>query len=303
MLTGAGRLAIGTRGSPLALAQARMVAAALGGEATTRISIVETMGDRVQDRPLREIGGKALWTRELDRALLDGEVDLAVHSLKDVETRLADGVVIAAVLPRADARDRLVGAPTIEAIAEGATVGTSSPRRAAQLAHRRPDLAITSLRGNVATRLRRVEEGDVAATFLAAAGLDRLGIAAGTALPIDVWLPAAAQGAIAVTARAGDEALLRRLTSLDHPETRLAVSAERALLEGMGGSCHTAVAAHARLVEGRLSLAAELYSPCGAERLRATREGDTVDPQALGRALAAELMERATPAMRASLAA
>lgn len=295
------RVRIGTRGSPLALVQARMVQAMLGGAEAAPLVVIETSGDRVQDRPLREIGGKALWTRELDRALLSGEIDLAVHSMKDVETRLADGVALAAILPRADPRDRLIGASAISAIPDGATVGTSSPRRAAQLLARRPDIRIVSLRGNVGTRLARVAEGHPAATFLAAAGLDRLGLAVGTPLALDDWLPAVAQGAIGITCRAGDGALLERLAPLDDRLTHVAVAAERALLEGLGGSCHTAVAAHARLAGGRLHLAVELMSPCGQDLLREEGEGEGDNPAGLGHALAGRLLARATPAIRASL--
>jgi hydroxymethylbilane synthase len=296
-----GSLRIGTRGSPLALAQARMVQQLLGGEAAAGLAIVETSGDRVQDRPLREIGGKALWTRELDRALLDGAIDLAVHSMKDVETQLAQGIALAATLPRADPSDRLVGASSIAAIPVGATVGTSSPRRSAQLLHRRPDVRIVTLRGNVGTRLARVAEGNPAATFLAAAGLDRLGIVAGTSLALEEWLPAVAQGAIGITCRADDAQLRARLVQHDHAATRLAVTTERALLAGLGGSCHTAVAAHAVLRAGRLCLAAELMSPCGRDLLREEGEAEPGEGEALGRAIAERFLSRATPAIRASL--
>jgi hydroxymethylbilane synthase len=298
-----GPLRLGTRGSPLALAQARMVAEALGGPAAATIVTVQTMGDRVQDRPLREIGGKALWTRELDRALLDGDVDLAVHSMKDVETLLADGVALAAVLPRADPRDCLVGAAGLGALPAGATVGTSSPRRAAQLLHRRPDLSIVPLRGNVGTRLARVAGGEPMATFLAAAGLARLGMAAGVPLDLDEWLPAAGQGVIGITARAGDAETLARLAALDHAETRACLSAERALLARLGGSCHSAVAAHAAIdAGGRLRLRAELYSPCGRDMAKSAVTGDAAQPAQLGEALADALLATATPAIRASLA-
>ncbi|MFN3591534.1 MAG: hydroxymethylbilane synthase, partial [Thermaurantiacus sp.] len=234
-------------------------------------------------------------------ALLDGEIDLAVHSMKDVETRLADGVCLAAILRRADPRDRLVGATAIESLPQGAIVGTSSPRRAAQLLHRRPDVRIVTLRGNVGTRLARLADGNPMATFLAAAGLDRLGIAAGVPLALEDWLPAVAQGAIGITCRADDARLRARLSCHDHPATCCAVAAERALLEGLGGSCHTAVAAHARVENGRVRLQAELMSPCGRDLLREDGNSDAADAAALGHALAERFLSRATAAIRASL--
>lgn len=284
-----------------------MVAGALRAHTRARIEIIEvsTRGDRVQDRALRDIGGKALWTRELDQALLDGEIDCGVHSMKDVETFLADGIVLAAMLPRADPRDRLIGADSLDALPEGATIGTSSPRRAAQLRHRRPDLAVTVLRGNVATRMRRVADGEIAATFLAAAGLDRLGIAAGTTLALSDWLPAVAQGAVGITCRANDAGLHPLLAAIDHPETRIAVAAERGLLEGLGGSCHTAVAAHARREGAQLMLEAELMSPDGQDRVCDA----SIEPwpatiaagRAIGLGLAERMLARATPAILRSL--
>ena len=194
-------LRLGTRGSALALAQARKVAAAI--ETAQRwpdgwVQIVEitTTGDQVKDRPLAEIGGKALWTKELDRALLAGEVDFCVHSMKDVESVRPKDIHIAAVRPRGDVRDRIIGAESIDALKVGAVVGTSSPRRAAQLLRLRPDLKIVSLRGNVETRLRKVEDGEVDATLLCSAGLKRLGIDAGTAIPTEIIMPATAQAVI-----------------------------------------------------------------------------------------------------------
>lgn len=307
-------LRLGTRGSPLALAQARMTAAALTrilvpGSPPAEIVVIQTTGDRVQDRPLAEIGGKALWTRELDRALIAGEVDAAVHSMKDVETQLAPGLMLAAVLPRADVRDRLVGAPSLPALPAGAKVGTSSPRRAAQLRHRRPDVEPVLLRGNVETRLKAVAEGRVDATFLAAAGLERLGIAEGVALPLDDWLPAAAQGVVGITCRADDARLAGLLAAIDHDATHCCLRAERALLAGLGGSCRTSVAAHARLADATpggtcgpaIMLRAELLSPDGSDCLRDSVRGPAGDPEALGRALAGQLLARASPAILDSL--
>lgn len=297
-------LRLGTRSSPLAMAQADLTSAALRqahglGPETIRIVPVETVGDRVQDRPLAEIGGKALWTKELDRALLDGEIDFAVHSMKDVETHLAPGIALAAVLERADPRDRLVGADSIAALPAGAVVGTSSPRRAAQLLNRRPDLRTVSLRGNVDTRLRHLAEGRAAATFLAAAGLDRLGRSAGTPLELDEWLPASAQGIIGMTCRADDAGILGLLAAVSHAESFACLLAERAVLEGLGGSCHTAVAIHAQ-PGPELLLRAELLSPDGRDRVDASLRGGG-DPRALGLSLAKRLMADATPAILASL--
>ena len=201
-------LRLGTRGSPLALAQARMVAnaiAAAHGPAAPPIEIVpiRTSGDRIQDRPLAEVGGKALWTKELDRALLDGEIDFAVHSMKDVETIRPPAIGLAAMLPRADVRDRLIGADSVAALPAGAVVGTSAPRRAAQLRRLRPDLRIVLFRGNVATRLAKLAAGEAQATLLAAAGLDRLGQGdVGATVPVETMLPAASQGAVGIEALA-----------------------------------------------------------------------------------------------------
>ena len=299
-------LRIGTRGSPLALTQAQMASAALAdrhamAQAALSIRIFRTTGDRVQDRALAEIGGKALWTRELDRALMEGDIDIAVHSMKDVETRMAEGIALAAVLPRADPRDRLIGAESVAALPAGALVGTSSPRREAQLLHRRPDLRVGLLRGNVETRLRRVADGDFAATFLAAAGLERLGIAAGVALETDGWLPAASQGVVGIACRAGDARIMELLAGIDHGPTRRCLDAERTMLETLGGSCRTAVAAHARVEgDGRLRLDAELLTPDGRERVEAEGRGD--DPARLGQAVAEALLKQASPAMLATLA-
>ncbi|WP_448584898.1 hydroxymethylbilane synthase [Thermaurantiacus sp.] len=297
---------LGSRGSPLARAQTALAAAALAGQGIDSTAVtIETAGDRVRDRPLAELGGKAVWTKELDEALSDGRIDAAVHSLKDVETRLPEGLALAAVLPRADPRDRLVGAATLAALPPGARVGTSSPRRAAQLRHRRPDLEPVLLRGNVATRLARVADGHVDATFLAAAGLDRLGIAAGIPLDPAEFLPAAAQGIIGITARADDRQTLARLATIDDGATHLAAVAERAVLAGIGGSCRTAIAVHARaLGDGWWRIDAELLAPDGSERLADHVEGRVsglADAQALGSGLARALAAGMTAAMRAAL--
>jgi len=298
-------LRLGTRGSPLALAQAHETAARLeaAGHARVEIVPVSTTGDRIQDRPLAEIGGKALWTKELDAALLEGRIDIAVHSMKDVETQLADGIVIAAILPRADVRDRLIGAASLADLPHGARVGTSSPRRAAQLARARPDLEITSLRGNVQTRLDRVAAGDMAASLLAAAGLIRLGMDhIGHALEVEDWLPAPAQGAIGITARAGDVAMLARLAALDHAASSTAVRTERALLEALGATCRTPVGGLALVDGNTLWLRAEILAEDGSEHMAGERRAAAVDGAAAARDLAAELLAHATPALRAAFA-
>jgi hydroxymethylbilane synthase len=294
---------LGTRSSPLALAQARQVAAALRqahGWADGRIEIVsmKASGDIIQDRALAEVGGKALWTKELDRALIAGDIDFAVHSMKDVETFRPPEIVIAAMLPRADVRDRLIGAASIDAIPEGGRLGTSSPRRSAQIRRLRPDVEVVLFRGNVATRLRKLAEGEADATLLAAAGLDRLdqgGI--GIAIPIDVMLPAPAQGAIGIETLAGNAEMRGLLAAIDHAATSACVRAERALLEGLRADCHSPVAALAEIRDGRIVLRAELLSPDGTEHVAATMTADAGTPAA-AHALADDLLGRASPALR-----
>ena len=293
---------IGTRGSPLALVQARLVRDALCAAhgwpaAYVEIVVIRTTGDRVQDRALAEIGGKALWTKELDRALHDGDIDCAVHSMKDVETIRPQAITIAAMLARADVRDRLVGAATIEALSHGARVGTSSPRRAAQIRHLRPDVTIVPLRGNVDTRLRKLAEGEADATLLAAAGLDRLSRGdVGHAVPIDVMLPAPAQGAVGIEARTDDAATRALLAAVDDRATHICVLAERALLAALGADCHSPMAALARLDGDRIDIAAELLSEDGVHRCsdRTTIRADR--PEEAG-ALADLLLARASPVL------
>ncbi len=297
---------LGTRGSPLALTQARLVADALcaaHGWSPDRIGtvVIRTTGDRVQDRPLAEIGGKALWTRELDRALLEREVDACVHSMKDVETLRPPALVIAATLPRADVRDRLIGAESIAAVPHGATVGTSSPRRRAQLLRLRPDLRIVAIRGNVDTRLAKLAAGEVDATLLAAAGLDRLGRPdVGAAVPTDVMPPAPAQGAVGIEVRADDARAVGVVAAIDHPDTHLCVLAERALLAGLGADCHSPVAALASLAGTTLRLRASLIAEDGGQEVSGAAEG--TGPES-GTALAADLLARAPPAIRRLFAA
>ena len=299
---------LGTRGSPLALAQANMTAAALTAAhgwapGVAEIVIISTTGDRVQDRPLAEIGGKALWTKELDAALIDGRIDCGVHSMKDVETQLRDGIALAAMLPRADVRERLIGAASIDALPPGARVGTSSPRRAAQLRALRPDIVTEILRGNVATRMAKVESGAIDATLLAAAGLDRLGIAVGTTIAIDTMLPASAQGAVGITARAGDEAVLALLAAVNHGDTFAAVGVERAFLAALGGTCHSPVAALATISGDRVAFRAEIMTEDGTEIEEGGFEAALVDAPGLVAALAADMLADASPGLRALFSA
>ncbi len=290
-------LRIGTRGSELALWQARHVAARLAvlGVATELV-VVKTAGDRITELPLSQVPGKAFFTKELEEALLAGEVDLAVHSLKDVATALPAGLALGAVLEREDPRDALVArdAASLAALPAGARVGTSSLRRRAMLARARPDLALAELRGNVPTRLARLAEGRYDALLLAAAGLVRLGLAAEITerLPLDPFLPAVAQGAMAIELRADDAATRAAVAPLDHPPTRAATAAERALLARLEGGCSVPVGAHARLAGDRLELAASVVSLDGRRAAMARRAGAAGDPEALGRALAEELLAR-----------
>lgn len=292
---------IGTRGSPLALTQAGMVRDALmaaHGWDDVAIVVIRTTGDRVQDRALAEIGGKALWTKELDRALLAGEVDACVHSMKDVETVRPSEIRISAMLPRADVRDRLIGAERVADLPMDARIGTSSPRRAAQIRRLRPDLRPVLFRGNVDTRLGKLAAGEVDATLLAAAGLERLGRHdTGIAIAVDEMLPAPAQGAVGVeTLQAGAAAAL--VAAIDHPVTSRAVRAERALLAALKADCHSPVAALATIAGGRLALRAELLTEDGTESVTGRIEGAPEDGDVLGAALAADLLARAPARVR-----
>jgi hydroxymethylbilane synthase len=300
-------LRLGTRGSPLALAQANMVAAALRtahgwDEAAVEIVTVRTSGDRIQDRALAEIGGKALWTKELDRALVEGEIDLAVHSMKDVETIRPAEIAIAAMLPRADVRDRLMGAESLAALPQGAVVGTGSPRRAAQVRRARPDATITLFRGNVATRIAKLEAGEADATLLAAAGLDRLGQPdLGSAIPVETMLPAPAQGAVGIEALAANASLCTLLGAISDADTYDCVIAERALLLALGGTCHSPIAALAVIEDGAIHLRADLLSEDGAAHVSGEARFPRHDGEAPA-ALARDLLDRAGPAIRALFA-
>lgn len=285
---------LGTRGSPLALAQAGKVASAL--EVANHwpanhieIRVIKTSGDTIQDRPLADIGGKAMWTRELDRALAEKEIDFAVHSLKDVEAVRPPEIRLCAVRPRGDARECLIGAASIDAIKQGGIFGTSSPRRAAQLLSRRPDLTIVPLRGNVDTRLEKVKLGEVDASLLACAGLKRLGrTGIGTPIPIDILLPAPTQAVIAIECRAGDTTIQSMLTIIDDRATMAVICAERAFVRALGGNCHSPVAAHGILKGGQIRLRAELYSESGEDKIAAEASfaaGDVKAAEELARSM------------------
>lgn len=295
-------LRLGTRGSPLALTQARMVKRALEAahgcpDSMIEIVTVKTSGDRIQDRALAEVGGKALWTKELDQALGEARIDFAVHSMKDVETIRPGQIVIAAMLPRADVRDRLIGAESIEAIPAGGRVGTSSPRRSAQLLRLRPDLQIVLFRGNVDTRLARLDLGEADATLLAAAGLDRLGRSEiGAGISVEIMLPAPAQGAVGIEARRDDDRVRELLSAIDDPPTSRCVRAERALLAQLGGDCRSPVAALAVPRGGDLHVRAQILSPDGSE---SEEDEITVGDPAEAAVLATELLGRASVDLRA----
>lgn len=310
-------LRLGTRASPLALAQASQVQALLAQHLGCDLEAIEvvgftTDGDRITDRPLAEVGGKGLFTKELDVALVDGRIDLAVHSMKDVATRLPPGIVLAAILPREDVRERLLPGPglaevfasaaagaLLDALPLHARLGTSSLRRAAQMLARRPDLNIVPFRGNVGTRLAKLANGQADATLLAAAGLNRLGLSdLGLPVEVDEMLPAPAQGAVGIAVRDGSlpqqqaavTQALARVADLDDRATSIAVSAERAFLAGLDGSCRTPIAALATLApDGTLMLHGEIIRPDGAARAHGERRGLIADARALGADLAAEL--------------
>lgn len=288
---------IGTRSSPLALAQAEMAKAALCAahgwvaEAVLLVPMLSS-GDKDQSRPLAEIGGKALWTKELERALIDREIDMAVHSMKDVETVRPDIFQIAAMLPRADVRDRLIGADSIAALPQNALVGTSSPRRAAQIKSLRPDVRTAAIRGNVATRMAKVASGEFTATLLAAAGLNRLGLTdTGAAISIEEMLPAASQGAIGIDCLTEREDVRGVVATINHTETFACVIAERAFLAALSGNCRSPVAALAVMKDGRAWLSGQILSADGSENIGGA--GD--DPAAL----AEHLLAQASPELKA----
>ncbi len=318
-------LRIGTRGSPLALAQAEEARArlvqtqpALGAPGAAEIVVIKTTGDRILDRPLAEVGGKGLFTKEIDEALLDRRIDLAVHSVKDLPTWLPEPIVLAATLAREDPRDALIasGVETIAALPEGCVVGTSSLRRQAQILHHRPDLRVVPLRGNVATRLRKVADGALGATMLAVAGLNRLGrlgrlgrldggVGGGVGAAEDairpvateVMLPAVGQAAIGVTCREDDEAVRMLLATVDDRRTHVCISAERAMLTVLDGSCRTPIAGLA-LVDDTLAtlrLSGLIARPDGSQLITGRRSGGIDDALRLGRELGLELRAEGGP--------
>ncbi len=303
-----GMLRIGTRGSPLALWQANetkrlLVAAhpALAAEGAIEIRVIKTTGDRIQDRTLAEAGGKGLFTKEIEEAMLADEIDLAVHSMKDVPTWLPDGLGIVAILEREDPRDALIAGPGVsklDDLRKGAVVGTASLRRGAQLLARRPDIKIVPLRGNVETRLAKVERGEVEATFLAYAGLRRLGKtdAVRAVLEPSEMLPAVAQGAIGIECRLADARTRGYLAALDHAPSAIAVAAERGLLERLDGSCRTPIGALATLAPGgRLRLDGLVVRPDGSGLLTTSREGPAALAAEMGRDAGDELKGRSGP--------
>lgn len=297
-------LRIGTRGSPLALAQAhetraRLMAAFGLPEAAFAIVVIKVTGDAVQDRPLKEIGGKGLFTREIEEALLDGSIDIAVHSMKDMPVEQPGGLVLDAYLPREDVRDAFVSlAPGgLADLPAGAVVGTSSLRRRAQLMARRPDLRVVEFRGNVQTRLRKLSEGVAEATFLAMAGLNRLGMADVPRVPIavDDMLPAVAQGAIGIERRADDLRAGEMLAAVHDGPTGRRLAAERAFLAGLDGSCQTPIGGLAELDGGGLRLRGEILKTDGTKVLADDMGGAVEDGAEMGRAMARRLLERAGP--------
>ena len=296
-------LRIGARGSPLAQAQAIEVRDRLVDSGVAEAALVvaiRTSGDRIQDRTLAEAGGKGLFTKEIDQALLDGGIDLAVHSMKDVPTWLADGLALPCMLEREDPRDVFISeaAPSLARLAPGAVVGTASLRRQAQILRRRPDLNVVPFRGNVETRLRKLGEGQADATLLALAGLKRLGMAhvATQVIEPDEILPAVGQGAIGIICRDGDGRVAGALAALNHARTMERVTAERAMLEVLDGSCRTPIAALAEVDDGGAMLLRGLISsPDGARVYETERRGPATEARAMGRDAGRELLELAGP--------
>jgi hydroxymethylbilane synthase len=295
---------IGTRGSPLALAQAEETRATLARRlqiAPEAIQIVsmKTTGDRITDRPLAEAGGKGLFTKEIDEALLDGRIDIGVHSAKDMATRLPDGIVIAACLKRQDVRDAFISpaAQRLTDLPEGAVLGTSSLRRRALALRLRPDLRVVDLRGNVDTRLRKIAEGQAQATLLAAAGLTRLGLLDRVASFIDVeqWLPAPGQGAIAIAAREEDSVMRQRLAAIDDRPTSIALAVERTYLGVLDGSCRTPIGGYASIDGPQITLRGIIVTTDGLTAHDITMTGAIADGERLGREAGETLLKRGGP--------
>jgi hydroxymethylbilane synthase len=283
-------LRLASRKSALAMKQAELTRTLLA-PAEIEIIGLSSLGDQVLDRPLADIGGKGLFVKTLEAALLEGRADLAVHSMKDMETRLADGTCIAAVLPREDRRDALLGAESLQDLPDGARVGTASVRRAAFLRHYRPDLQIGLLRGNLQTRLAKLEAGEHDAIILAVAGLKRLGIENGwTALEEQMMRPAAGQGIIAIQARTDNPALLDRLAALNCADTADCAAAERAVLATLDGSCRTPISANADMTGDEISLYAAVLSADGQQLFEDRQNGPRSQAAALGRTLGERLL-------------
>jgi hydroxymethylbilane synthase len=298
-------LRLGTRGSKLALTQTGLVRDALAAAVPAlaapdaiEIVTIRTTGDAIQDRPLSEAGGKGLFVKEIEEALLSGRIDAAVHSMKDMPTAQPPGLVIAAFLPREDARDVLIAGDVtrIADLRQGAVVGTAALRRKAQLLYRRPDLTIVTLRGNVDTRLAKRERGEVEATLLAMAGLKRLGLTVGTPVPEDEVLPAVGQGAVCIECRVDDARVLGWLANINHAPTQTCVTAEHAMLAVLDGSCRTPIAGHAIFdKDGALYLRGLIAKPDGSELIATDRTGPDCDAEVMGREAGEELKRRGGP--------
>lgn len=295
---------IGTRGSDLALVQARTVAAALAKTNQLdldqfEIIVIQTTGDAEKERRLADIGGKGLFTKEIEEALLAKQIDLAVHSMKDMQTVLPDGLIIDCVLEREDPRDAFISpiSRSIDALPRGAKFGTSSLRRAAQVLVRRPDLEIVPFRGNVGTRLKKLEDGIASATLLAMAGLNRLGLSDVAKEPIstDVMLPAVAQGIVGIERRVDDEEVAHLIAKIHHVETAITMTAERAFLMGLDGSCRTPLAGHATFRNGQLKFRGQILTPDGKTVYTVERNGAAILAAALGADAATELKAKAGP--------
>lgn len=302
--TPASPLRIGTRGSPLALAQAYETRTRLSqafdiAEEAFEIVVIKTTGDKVLDRPLKEIGGKGLFTREIEDDMLSGKIDIAVHSMKDMPVLQPAGLVLETYLPREDVRDAFVSLhhDDLASLPAGALVGSSSLRRKAQLTHRRPDLEVVEFRGNVQTRLKKLEAGVASCTFLAMAGLNRLNLShlAKSALDVADMLPAVAQGAIGIERRADDMRVAAMLEAIHHGPTGQRLAAERAFLAGLDGSCETPIAGLAELKDGQVHLRGEVLRPDGSETLDEAMTAPIEDGALLGTEMANRLLERAGP--------
>jgi len=303
-------LLIGTRGSPLALWQARHVMARLAAihglaEEAVALKVIITSGDRVRDRPLRDFGGKGLFTKEIDEALLDGAIDLAVHSMKDLPTHLPEGIAVAAVLPRADVRDAFISAKarSLADLPQGAVIGTSSLRRAAQVRRYRPDLRVVDFRGNVETRLKKLGDGQADATLLALAGLERLGLAGHvtSVLSTDEMLPAVAQGAIGTTCRNDDAKTRALLEPLNDAASASAVACERAFLASLDGSCKTPIAGLAELEKDLMRFRGLILTPDGTEWFETQTTDAAERAVTIGTEAGEALLARAGPSFIASL--